>query len=88
MKLTKSDKDVLIGFGFNKKDIPQIEKAVFKTDYSINYKDEISPDEAYELLGQEVFLSGLGRSAFHWSSLREISGSDDVVSFDSSRLFK
>lgn len=56
--------------------------------YSRKEEKRISASKALELLGQETFLSGISRSAFHWNCSRDIAGSDKRVSFDSSRLFK
>ena len=50
----------------------------------------ISRSEAISLLGEDVFLSGIIRSAFHWSAVREIANSKykQYVRFDSSKMFK
>jgi transposase len=88
MKLLNSDKEILREFGHDDKDIEQIERATGKTVYKINYKDKISTKHAIELLGRETFLSGISRSAFHYSALRNIENSKNVISFDSSKLFE
>jgi len=85
MKLLKTDKEILTQWGYEDEDIKQIEKATTKTVYELN-NEKISITTALEVLGREEFLSGISRSAFHWSSSREgING--ERVSFDSSRLF-
>ena len=48
----------------------------------------ISRKEAIELLGRETWLSGLDRSAFHWSAMRQTKDDKGYVYFDSSKLFK
>lgn len=91
-KLSKSDREYLRKLGETEdEDINQIEYAIGKTIYTLddeNGKEKrISAKKAREILGDEKFLSGLQRSAFHWDSSRE---SDDgiTVYFDSSAIFK
>lgn len=88
MKLTKSDKEYLKSRGYLDEDMEQIERATVKTVYMLNHKDRISCTKAIELLGREVFLSGIGRSTFHWNTARETADGKNVISFDSSKLFK
>ena len=91
MKLTKSDKDILRGMGVPDEDFHQIEQAASKTIYEHYPKKgvgwKISARKAEEILGRKEFLSGLSRSAFHWSAMRD-NASGDQVYFDSSRFFK
>lgn len=85
MRLSEQDKKYLMHIGYQEKGFGQIEEAIKKTVYTSNGK-KISAKRASGLLGRETFLSGLSRSAFHWSSIRE---SENVqVFFDSSRLFR
>lgn len=86
MKLTKTDKELLIKWGHKEDDIKQIEKATTKTTYELN-NEKISRERAIELLGREEYLSGISRSAFHWSSVRNTNNGETVY-FDSSKLFK
>lgn len=86
MKLLEEDKNYLKDLGFLEKDIVQIEEAIGKTTYTLEQK-KISSKCAIEILGRKVFLSGIGRSAFHWSAVREAEDGRTVY-FDSSRLFK
>ena len=44
-------------------------------------------DEAVIILGREEFLSGISRSAIHYTASRESKG-HSIVSFDSSKLFQ
>ena len=85
MKLVKTDKELLTVWGYNDEDMEQIERATRKTVYELN-NEKISIAMALEILGRREFLSGISRSAFHWSSSREGEGGE-IVSFDSSRLF-
>jgi len=48
---------------------------------------KISREDAIKILGMETYLSGIARSAFHWSACRE-NEKGDIVSFDSSKLFE
>lgn len=85
MKLTTEDKKYLKTNGYLDKDMAQIEDAIGKTIYEIN-DIRVSASEACEILGREKFLSGIGRSAFHWSAARD-TGDGATVYFDSRRLF-
>ena len=85
MKLTNKDKELLTSWGHPESDFAQIEKAMSKTTYETNGK-KISRDEALETLGRKEYLSGISRSAFHWSACRGEEG--NYVYFDSSKLFK
>lgn len=86
-KLQKSDKEYLLSIGYLDRDLPQIEEAVGKTIYETEEGKRVSHKEARRILGTERFLSGIGRSAFHFSSVRD--GMDGTkIYFDSSRLYK
>lgn len=91
MKLTRSDKAYLLSVGCPESDFRQIEEAAGKTVYEhfpvCGPARKISRETAVELLGREKFLSGLCRSAFHWSAMRTASDGSEVY-FDSSRYFK
>lgn len=88
MKLTNRDKEILRKWGYSEDDLKQIEEAKRKTVYELNSKEKISCQDAIKLLGREGFLSGISRSAFHWSALRNTEDGNNFVSFDSSKLFK
>lgn len=84
--LTDEDKKILKSFGNKKKDIEKIEKAVAVTDFEIDDKP-IDLVSVLRIMDRKEFLSGMSRSAFHFSAAREtVDGR--VVLFDSSRLFK
>ena len=90
-KLTPEDIKFLLNKGYLQKDIPQIQKAIYRSSYRLyneNTDEEnfISASEALDILGRKEFLSGISRSAFHWSASRE--RKRYTVFFDSSALFK
>lgn len=88
MKLTNKDKDILRGFGYKDKDFKQIEMATLKkyTVYKLNNK-KVQLEKVLEMMDRKEYLSGIARSAFHWSSVRFTSNEEEVY-FDSSKLFK
>jgi hypothetical protein len=97
MKLNKADREYLTRIGHTEKDLEQIERATRKTIYEFvdnadgscesYHKEKVSAEKAIELLGRETYLSGLSRSAFHFTAAREIDGTNNIVYFDSSKLF-
>lgn len=88
--LTKEDRRCLIDLGYSASDITEINYAARKT---IIRKDDggktsdITPDEARAILGQKKFLSGLGRSSFHWTATREGPGGV-LIHFDSTPAYQ
>lgn len=86
MKFTESDKAFLKELGYSANDLWQIEKASKKTYYKHDGK-RIGLNKVVELLGRKGFLSGLARSAFHWTACRE-TPDGRFVYFDSSLFFK
>ena len=88
MKLTNMDKKILCSWGHSEDDLKQIEEATRKTVYELNGKERISCQEAIKLIGRKEFLSGISRSAFHWSASRHTEDGNNFVIFDSSKLFQ
>lgn len=87
MKLSNNDVIYLRGLGYtDAKSINQIEKAAGQTVYTLEGR-RISGKQAVEILGRKAFLSGISRSTFHRSAVREMEDGR-MVFFDSSRLFK
>lgn len=88
MKLTDKDKELLSGWGFPDEDFLQIEEAMKETIivYEMNNKP-ITRATAIRILGRETYLSGICRSAFHWSSYRNNEKGQGVY-FNSSKLFQ
>ena len=87
MKLTEKDKVILRELGHLDEDFAQIERAIDKriTKYEIDSMASTRED-VLELLGRRDYLSGLSRSAFHFTSSKV--KDNHYISFDSSRLFK
>ena len=104
LKLSDSDIEYLKKIGHTEEDIPQIEDALNNTIYTLGNAGkssdgnieipdeqddvEITAQEAREILGDEKFLSGLSRSAFHYTSGRWNNDDTKYVSFDSSKIFE
>lgn len=96
MKLEKKDIDLLKEWGYPEEEIPQIQEAIEVSEYDLHEAKEpyrtvktLTAAEAYKKLGREQFLSGISRSAFHWSASRECLRTKKYnVGFDSSALFK
>lgn len=95
MKLTDENKKMLAAWGYRyPADIAQIEAAMSekKTNYTIIAKGQreriIKRSEALQLLGEEIFLSGIARSAFHFTAARETADGKTTILFDSSKLFR
>jgi len=86
MKLKREDKEFLKECGYLDADLVQIETATIKTTYEIN-GEKISTTKALEALGRKEYLSGIARSAFHWSASRAGNNGKTVL-FDSSKLFQ
>ena len=85
MLLSEENKRYLKKNGNKKKDIEWIECALVMSTFKFRGR-RISAEKAICLLGQENFLSGLSRSAFHWSAVRNTEDGEPVM-FDSSRLY-
>ena len=91
MKLTEDDKNLLKNWGYIERDFAQINEAIGQTVYTV-YDPEssksrrISAKTALEILGRKDFLSGISRSAFHFTSLRENEKHIQVF-FNSRKLF-
>lgn len=86
MKLTIEDKEILTKWGYPESDFKQIEKAITKTIYETK-EGKITKEEALNILGKREFLSGIARSAFHWSACRN-NEKGQIVYFNSSKLFE
>lgn len=93
--LDEADKAWLLQCGYLEDDIPQIEEAIKVSSYTLCEKKApyreikaLTAHEARELLRKEDFLSGIGRSAFHFSATRDCLRGQYIVMFDSSALFK
>lgn len=97
MTFNKKDKEIILSlYGGDEKtfneDLPQIEEAADCTTYEVMRNGDekgkkITRTGAIRLLGRDAWLSGLVRSAFHWTACR-ILDERRVVYFDSHELFK
>lgn len=78
IKLTDKDKKYLKSIGYEEADFAQIEEAMNRSTFSVFKEGNIDKckvvdyEVARELLGNETLLSGLSRSAFHYSTSRDI----------------
>lgn len=88
MELTKEDEFYLEVLGNNVRDFKQIEDATSKTVYTLFDNTKISREMAIEILGRQEYISGIARSAFHWTSVRYNKDNSIAVYFDSSDLFR
>ena len=88
MKITKEEKMYLERCGYGRKDFAQIQEATRrdKTTYEMDGAP-ITRDEAVTRLGRLDYLSGIARSAFHFTAMR-ITEDGKVILFDSSRLLE
>lgn len=91
--LSEEDRKELFSFGYPEEELPQIEEAANRSTYTVLDKDGndirvINVWETIDLLGRETFLSGISRSAFHWTCSRENPTTGVEIFFDSSILFK
>lgn len=86
MKLTPDDKVVLLDMGYEESDFRQIEEATRRTIYRYDGR-KIKLEEVIALIGRRDFLSGVARSAFHYSAGRDTQEGKQVY-FDSSRIFR
>lgn len=88
MCMPKEDMNYLLNIGCLEEDLGQIAYAAKAnvTKYECGGK-RIAKAQAIELLGRKKWLSGLARSAFHWSAVRE-NEEGVTVYFDSSKIWK
>lgn len=88
MKLTNEDRAMLLDWGYPEEDFAQIEEAFKKSKTTYELGDtSISREDAIAALGRRDYLSGIARSAFHFTAARE-TADGKFVYFDSSKLFK
>lgn len=86
-KMTEKDKQYYLGCGYLEKDLPQIEEAMNVTTYEDDKGKPLSREDVLKRMKREKWLSGIGRSAFHWSAARETKRGK-VILFDASALFE
>jgi len=75
MELTKKDKEQLLKWGYLEEDFAQIERCMKEAKIeSFSRKGgwkPISSETALKMIGRTEFLSGISRSAFHVSAMRD-----------------
>ena len=81
--LTEKDRDNLLNWGYAPSDLAQIEECAKKSVYVLDMKESIPLEKVLELLDRDTFLSGISRSAFHWTSTRETLDGTHSVFFES-----
>ncbi len=86
--LTSEDRNILRSMGYPESDFEQIEEAINRSTFTLDDKTVINAYEAIDILGKYTFLSGIGRSAFHWTSSRKTADGKHTMDFDSRILFK
>ena len=90
-KLTKKQKQIILDFGYQQEDLKYIEEALLFTDFELLIERQndkkISLKKAKEILGETNFLSGIARSTFHYSAVRE-AGNGHKIYFNSSRNYE
>lgn len=87
MKLTQEMKRIFTEFGHDEKDFAQLQTATqSKNTICIHCGEKITHQQAIDILGLHGYLSGISRSAYHWSACRQ-NADGDTVFFDSRRMF-
>lgn len=86
MKLTKSDIEKLLKWGYLERDIKQIQDVLNVCVYTDKNNNKINCKKAIQMIGREQWLSGISRAAFHWDSGR--GEEENYVGFDCSKYFK
>jgi hypothetical protein len=78
--------------GEDKSSFRQINEAMRRTKHTLitpYTRKKIKKDEAMRILGEDEYLSGIQRSAFHGTATRKVMGQPfQMVLFDSSALWK
>lgn len=94
MKLTEEDKQILRSWNYTEQNIEQIKRFLGKTVYKFvddenGTSERISATKASELLDRKDFLSGLARSTFHWTAVRELPNNENAhVFFNSGNYWR
>ena len=90
--MTKYQEDYFKAHEEDESSFRQINEAMRRTKYTLvtpYASRKIRKEEAVEILGEDLYLSGIQRSAFHGTATREVMGGEfRMVYFDSSALWK
>ena len=86
MKLTDSDKNYLISIGYNNNDLTEIENATNNMRYNLYFTTDnnlpsirVTKKQVVCLIGQNAFLSGIGRATFHATASKVVESSPNVA---------
>lgn len=89
--MTKYQEDYFKAHGEDEKSFRQLNEAMRRTKYTLvtpYTSRKIRKEEAVEVLGEDEYLSGIQRSAFHGTATRKVMGQPfQMVLFDSSALW-
>ena len=90
--MTKYQEDYFKAHGEDEKNFRQLNEAMRRTKYTLvtpYTSRKIRKEEAVEVLGEDEYLSGIQRSAFHGTATRNVMGQPfQMVLFDSFALWK
>ncbi len=91
MQWTKRNTDILRKWGYSEEDIKQIKtsgKYLKLTDITTLRPKRLLQFQAKQILGEEEFISGMARAAFHFTAERESKDGKIKILFDCSSMFK
>lgn len=90
--MTKYQEEYFKAHGEDESGFRQLNEAMRRTKYTLvtpYTSRKIRKEEAVEVLGEDEYLSGIQRSAFHGTATRKVMGQPfQMVLFDSSALWK
>lgn len=90
--MTKYQEEYFKAHGESEDSFRQLNEAMRRTKYTLvtpYTSRKIRKEEAVEILGEDEYLSGIQRSAFHGTATRKVMGQlFQMVLFDSSALWK
>lgn len=86
--LKNGDVSLLKEWGCEMKDIYRIDEVFEYTSFETSRGKKVSASTARRMLGTPAFLSGLSRSAFHTTSLRDCANGKGNVYIDSREYFR
>ena len=93
-RFDKEDIDCIKQMSIELSDAQQMEEAMNATNFYLwlpkggNIDIKIDIEDAWNILGRETFISGIYRSAFHQTAVRENKNYTKQIYFDSSEFFK
>lgn len=81
--LTEDDRKTLLAYGYIENELTEIEKCANMSVYLLDDNTAIPLEKVLEILDREQYLSGIGRSCFHFSAARQTKDGLHEVSFES-----